>query len=486
MLDAMDEVRTTGLCEQNVLSPAPGRTKEQGRTLLLASTSTLLVLMAFVTPLATAGRTAVSLHSSPSTVPWLLSSMALGLTVSLLPAGAFADDLGRRKVFVTGLVLLAAGSLVCALAGGSAAFVAGRLLAGAGAGAVLACGLGLIGHAFPPGPARGHATGVWGASVGGGIATGGLLSVAADAGTSWRHTYLVVAVLAVLLGVAGRLLLVESTADVRRRPDLLGAALLGAGLASLLAALVQAKQGVGAGVLVLLAGGLALTAAFVLVEPRRAEPMLDLTLLRRRPFLAASIGSFTNGIGATALAALTPTLVQRGLGRSLLTASLLVLLFAGTSVLTALQVKRLPSRWSSRALMVGGLVGVAVGQLAQTGLDPTSPLVRLVPGMLVAGVAFGVLNATIGREAVASVPPDRTAMGSGANNTFRYVGSAIGISLVAVVATRGGTDAGAAGLVAGWNNAALLTAALSLVGAAAIAAVRHQRLPAPSRGGHPQ
>ncbi len=353
MLDAMDEVRTTGLCEQNVLSPAPGRTKEQGRTLLLASTSTLLVLMAFVTPLATAGRTAVSLHSSPSTVPWLLSSMALGLTVSLLPAGAFADDLGRRKVFVTGLVLLAAGSLVCALAGGSAAFVAGRLLAGAGAGAVLACGLGLIGHAFPPGPARGHATGVWGASVGGGIATGGLLSVAADAGTSWRHTYLVVAVLAVLLGVAGRLLLVESTADVRRRPDLLGAALLGAGLASLLAALVQAKQGVGAGVLVLLAGGLALTAAFVLVEPRRAEPMLDLTLLRRRPFLAASIGSFTNGIGATALAALTPTLVQRGLGRSLLTASLLVLLFAGTSVLTALQVKRLPSRWSSRALMVG-------------------------------------------------------------------------------------------------------------------------------------
>lgn len=453
---------------------APTRSQEQGRTLVLASVSTLVVLMSFVTPLATVSRTAAALSGGPSAVPWMLSAMALGLAVSLLPSGAFADDVGRRRVFVGGLGVLAVGSVVCGLAGDPAVFVVGRLVSGVGAGAVLACALGLIGHAFPPGPLRGHATGVWGASVGGGIAVGGLLTVAVDPGQSWRHSYLVLAGLALVLAVAGRLLLVESTALERRRPDLLGAALLGAGLAAVLAALVEGKQGWLTGtVLGLLAAGAVLLGAFTLAESRLRSPMLDLGLFRRRAFLAATIGAFTNGLGATALAAYTPTVLQRGLGRSLLAASLVTLLFAGTSVVTALQVKRLPSGWSSRALMVGGLLGVALGQVAQTGLSTGSSLLRLVPGLLLTGVAFGVLNATVGREAVASVPPDRTAMGSGANNTARYVGSAIGISLVAVVATRGAQSP--AGLVAGWDDAALLTAGLSVVGALAIAAVRPAR-----------
>ncbi len=450
------------------------RTPEQRRTLGLASLSTVLALMAFVTPLATGSRTAAALGSGPSTVPWLLSAMALGLAVALLPSGALADDLGRRRVLVVGLALVAAGSVLCASASASLLFVAGRLVTGLGGAAVLACGLGLIGHAFPPGPARGAATGVWGASVGGGIATGGLLTVLADPGSSWRGTYVVLAVLAALLAVAGRLLLVESTALVRRRPDLLGAALLAAALAALLTALVQARTGSGAVLAALSLAGAALLAAFVLVELRSSAPMLDLGLLRRRPFLAASVGAFTNGVSATALAAFTPTLLQRGLGRSLLAASLLSLLFAGTSVLAALQVKRLPVRWTSRHLMVGGLVGIAVGQLVQAGLTTGSSVGRLVPGALLTGIAFGVLNATVGREAVASVPPDRTAMGSGANNTFRYVGSALGITLVTVVATRDAAG-GAAALVAGWDDAVLLTAALSLAGAAVIAAVRPAR-----------
>ncbi|MCW2613260.1 MAG: Transrane efflux protein [Frankiales bacterium] len=471
MLDAMQEVRTTGLRADRwtLPEPPPRRTPEQSRTLVLASLSTLLVLMSFVTPLGTAARTAADVGGGAGSVPWLLSAMALGLAVSLLPSGAFADDLGRRRVLVVGLTLLALGSVLCAVAGSSTAFVAGRLLSGLGAGAVLACGLGLIGHAFPPGPARGHATGVWGASVGAGIGTGGLLTVVVDQGTSWRHTYVVVAVLAVVLAVAGRLLLVESTADVRRRPDLLGAALLGTGLAALLAALVEVREGVTAEVVGLVLSGALLVGGFVLAENRVSAPMLDLALLRRRPFLAASVGSFTNGAGATALAAFTPTLVQRGLGRSLLAASVLVLLFAGTSVATALPVKRLPATWTSRRLLVGGLLGVAVGQLAQTGLTVDCSLARLVPGTLVVGVAFGVLNATLGREAVASVPADRSALGSGANNTFRYVGSALGISLVAVIATRA---PGADGLVAGWTTAGLVTAGLSVLGALVVLALR--------------
>jgi Na+/melibiose symporter-like transporter len=200
--------------------------------------------------------------------------------------------------------------------------------------------------------------------------------------------------------------------------------------------------------------------------------MIDLALFRSRPFLAATTGALASGLGATSLGALAPTVVQGGLDESLFTASLLVLLFAGSSVVAALQVSRLPAHWTSRHLLIGGLLGVAAGQLLQIGLSTDSSTLRLVPGTLVVGVWFGVLNATVGREAVASVPPERAAMGSGANNTARYVGSAIGISLVAVVLS-GSEPAGTpAGILSGWSTAAALTASLSVAGALVITALR--------------
>lgn len=445
------------------------------RTLRVASLATLLVLVAFVTPLGTGARTAASLDAGPAAVPWLLSAMSLGLAMALLPTGAMADDLGRRRILVAGLVVLATGSLTCAATTDPLLFIGGRVVAGLGGGAVLACALGVIAHAFPPGPHRGRATGVWGASVGGGIAVGGLVTAAIDRGESWRGSYAVLAVLAVVLAAAARRLLVESRASVRRRPDVLGALLLGLGLACLLAALVEGRGGADLTVAVLLGAAALLLVGFVAQESRTPEPMIDLGLFRSRPFLAATTGALASGLGATSLGALAPTVVQGGLGESLLTAALLVLLFAGSSVVAALRVSRLPAHWTSRHLLIGGLLGVAVGQLLQIGLSTDSSTLRLVPGTLVVGVCFGVLNATVGREAVASVPPERAAMGSGANNTARYVGSAIGISLVAVLLA-GSEPAGTPdGILSGWSTAAALTAGLSLLGAVVIAALRPVR-----------
>jgi hypothetical protein len=110
------------------------------------------------------------------------------------------------------------------------------------------------------------------------------------------------------------------------------------------------------------------------------------------------------------------------------------------------------------------LVVVAVGQLTGYGLDAGSSVWRLAVPKFVAGLATGVLNALLGREAVASVPSDRAAMGSGANTTARYLGAACGITLFVVVATHAGAD-----LLAGWNVAVLVAAALSLLGAVTIA-----------------
>jgi hypothetical protein len=238
-------------------------------------------------------------------------------------------------------------------------------------------------------------------------------------------------------------------------------------------------------VIALLALGLALVVAFVAVERRIAHPMLDLALLRRPDFLGATVAALAAGAGVLALMSLVPTVLERGLGEGAVLAAAVLLAWSATSVVTALGARWLPARVSPRAQLIAGLVGCAAGQLALVGLTPDSSIGRLLPGLLVAGAANGVLNAALGRQAVASVPAGRAAMGSGANNTARYVGSGIGITIVTVLLTRSGAAPGAAGLVSGWNLAVLVTAGFSLLGALAVLLARERTAkpePDPSSG----
>jgi MFS family permease len=179
-----------------------------------------------------------------------------------------------------------------------------------------------------------------------------------------------------------------------------------------------------------------------------------------------------SGAGVLALMSLVPTVLERGLDEGAVLAAVVLLAWSATSVVTALGARWLPERVSPRALLVAGLVGCAAGQLALIGLTPESSIGRLLPGLLVAGAANGVLNAALGRQAVASVPADRAAMGSGANNTARYVGSGIGITIVTVLLTRSGAAPGAVGLLSGWNVAVVVTAGFSLLGALTVLLAR--------------
>ena len=154
-------------------------------------------------------------------------------------------------------------------------------------------------------------------------------------------------------------------------------------------------------------------------------------------------------------------------------ASVVLLAWSATSVVSALGVRWLLERVSPRAQLVIGLVWCAAGQLALV-LTPGSSAGRLLPGLLVTSAANGVLNAALGRQAVDSVPADRAAMGSGANNTARYVGTAIGITIVTVLLTRSGAAPGAAGLLSGWNISVLLTVGFSLVGALVVLLARER------------
>jgi len=448
---------------------APPRT---GRTLGVVAYGTFLALMVYTAPLASLPDIAADLDAGVSASSWIVASISVGLAVALVPAGALGDDIGRRRVFTAGAALLAVSSALAAPAPDAWLLVAARVLQGVGAAAVLACGLALLGAAYP-GRARAAATAWWGASFGAGVALGPVLMALVQAASSWRVTYVVLAGLGAALALAAPALLAESTLGRRRGVDPVGALLLAGGLGCLLTALTEGRLGWGRPpVLALLAGAVVLLAAFVLHQLRVRSPMIDLRAFRRPRLAAATIGAFVTGTGVIAITSYTPTLLQRGYGRGVLFSAVLLLAWSGTSAVSALGVRVLPERWSGAARIAVGLVVVGAGIVVLSGLGPGSPTGRLVAGLVVAGAGTGAVTATLGREAVASVPPDQAGTGSGINNTSRYVGAALGVTVVAALA--GGSGAG---LVSGWNAACWVCAASSVAGAMAVAALRPAAAP---------
>ena len=326
------------------------------------------------------------------------------------------------------------------------------MLEGIGGAAILACGLAILAHTFVDPVQRARATGVWGASVGLGITAGALLAAGLDIGTGWREAYVVVGLVALVLVVPSARLLGESAAEHPRRLDVPGVLSLAASLSLLVVGLTEVRSGLSGPVLAVLGVAVALLVVFGLVESRSREPMLDPALLRVPGFLAATLGALVVGLGIIGMTSNVPLLVQAGLGSSLWVATWLILGWSATSVLTSLLVRRVRIPLSGPQLLATALVVIGAGQLLALGVQPSSSPWRLLPSMLLAGLATGVMNAALGREAVATVPPDRAAMGSGTNNTARYLGAACGITVFSVLMSHAGGGSGSAQLVDGWSD----------------------------------
>jgi hypothetical protein len=307
--------------------------------------------------------------------------------------------------------------------------------------------------------------------VGAGTGLGGVLTVLLDPGAGWRGTYLMTALLAVVLAGTARFVLPDLGTRTPRRVDVAGPVLLVAALSFVLVALVGTRSGFGAAAVVAFLGlGAGLLVAFVLVENRLAVPLVDLALFRVPGFVGASIGALVTGAAVVGLMSFLPTVLQRALGESLLSVTLLVLAWSAVSTVTALAVRWVPAL-GGRLLLAIGLALSAAGLAGLAVLGPDGSGLRVLPGLVVLGVGYGAANAALGREAVAHVPPAQAGMGSGANNTARYLGAAVGVTLVVLVVGVGTP----AELLAGWDRAALGGAVVALVGAVLVAVIRPAR-----------
>lgn len=446
-----------------------------GPALTLTSLSTLVAMIAYSGPLGNAPTLTTALDASSAGSTWILSSISLGLAVSLLPVGALADELGRRRVFALGAWVFAAGMLLDAVAGEPGLFVAGRIVQGIGGAGIIATGLGLATAAARTPHERAVVASWWGVSMGAGVATGPLLTGLLDLGGAWRAFYWFLAVAGALTAVAATRWFTEITVESRRPVDLAGSVTMAGTIGLLLITLVEIRQGSAAATLACAAGALACLVLLVLTQLRGRAPMLDAALFRRPDFVAATVGALATGLGVIALMSFACTFLVAAMSLTTLQAAGLLTLWSATSAVFAVLTRYLPAAIGGGWQLVIGLACTGVGMLFLTPLSTTSSASRLVVGLLIAGVGTGVLNAALGRQAVASVPAHRAALGTGINNTARYLGAAVGVTLVSVIAAADPGDT--AGLVAGWNHAAVLTGALSLAGAvvAAAAALRHLR-----------
>ncbi|MET8139754.1 MFS transporter [Sphaerisporangium sp. NPDC005288] len=447
---------------------APPRSGKTPRTTLaVACAAPLLALLNYTVPMVTLPETAQALGAGPTGPAWILNAVSLGLAALLLVAGAIADDHGRRRTFVAGTATLAAGGVVAALAPTTLVFVLARLVQGGASAALLAASLGIIGHAFPAGHDRVRATGLYGAMLGLGVALGPLVSGVLATAASWRGVYWTVALSAAVLAVVAHRSLPESRAAEPRRVDVPGVVTLSLGLAALIAGVIEGRLGWGRPVVLwAFAAAVVLPAAFAVIETRRREPMLDMGLFRRPPFLVATGGALVTGFALIGLMSYLPTVLQVTRGMTPLGSAALFSIWSGLSFVAALQARRfLPH---ARARLALGLALSGVGTPMLLGLVTGWSWWKIVLGLAVSGVGSGLVNAALTHLAIESVPQHRVSMGSGANNTARYVGSSLGVAMIAAIV-------GGHGPAGGIDIGIAVCSALMLVTALAVALVRTHR-----------
>ncbi|MDQ1045872.1 MFS transporter [Streptomyces sp. V4I2] len=452
-------------------APEPEVPPRPAATLALTSAATAVALMTYTAPMVTLPETAAALHTPLSAQAWLLNGTPLGLAALLLVAGTLADDYGRRRLFVSGTLALGITTALGALASTTWLFTLARVAQGAASAALLASSLGLIVHAHPTPTARLRATGVWGAFVSGGIALGPVVTGAIP---NWRVAYGVLGAASLIVAALAARTLTESRAPRGGRPDLLGAVTFGLALVALVAALTLGRDGwLRAPVGLLLLAAVLLLGLFAVVERRIRTPMIDLGLFRSPRFLASSLGGLFTGLAVIGLFSFLPALLQQTLGLSAMDTAWLFLLWSGLSFAVALQARRLAGRVPHRLQLALGFVLHAAGTLTMLGALDAGSWPRLLPGLVIAGVGSGLLNAALPLLAVESVPAGRAAMGSGAQQTFRYIGSCAGVALTIALATSTG-GGGIAGLAHGADIAMVVSAGLALVAAVGVGVARER------------
>jgi EmrB/QacA subfamily drug resistance transporter len=421
------------------------------------------------------------LGGSVATLEWTVNGYTLPFAAGIITAAALGDKLGRRRMYVTGLVLFTIASAACALAPTATLLITARAFQGLGAALVTPLSLTILAAVFPP-ERRGSIIGIWGAIGGLAVAAGPLVGGAVVQGLDWHWIFWI----NVPIGLAAAALSVRRLPESRGpagRLDIGGVTLVAAGAVALAWGLVRtADVGWGsAQVIAALCAGALLIASFFAWERRVSAPMLPPRLLRIRAFTAANATGFLCMAAITSAAFLMSQFFQLGLGFSPLATGLRFLPWTATPLLVAPVAGRLADRIGVRPLMVTGMAMQAAG-LAWVAMEVTAGASygELVLPLVIAGVGVSMAIPTMPTAALDAVPPADIGKASGVQNTLQRFGAVFGVAIVTAVFSASGHLGSAAGVITGVRPALAASAGISLLGAlAALGAARRRDLPVP-------
>jgi EmrB/QacA subfamily drug resistance transporter len=403
-------------------------------TLLVVCVATFMLLLDITIVNVALPRIAGDLHGSFSDIEWVIDAYTLTLAAVLLTAGTLADLFGRRLLFVLGVTLFAGASLLCALSPDALFLILARGLQGIGGAMMYATALPLLAQEFQ-GRERGTALGIWGASIAASAAVGPLLGGGLTDAFGWASIFFInvpVGAVVVLMTFAR---LRESRDPEGSRVDWAGTITFTGALFLLVLGLIKGNDDgwTSAFILALFAGAVVLLVLFVISQLVQTRPMFDLNLFRKPTFTGASTTAFAVAGAMFAMFLYIVLYVQTLLGYSPLQTGLRFLPFTIVSFFAAAITGRVSYRIPARALLFIGLLLTGGGLLLWRNLTPTSDWTVLLPGFGVAGLGVGMINPILASAAIGVVPPQRSGMAAGINNTFRQVGTAAGIAALGAI-----------------------------------------------------
>ncbi|MFG2677569.1 MFS transporter [Streptomyces sp. NPDC048392] len=377
------------------------------------------------------------LHASTSGLQWAIDAYTLVLAALLMLSGSTADRIGRKRVFMTGLVIFTLGSLLCSVAPDLSSLVVFRMMQAVGGSMLNPVAMSIITNTFTDPRERARAIGVWGAVVGISMAAGPLVGGVLVESVGWRSIFWV----NLPVGLAALLLTLrfvpESRAPKARRPDPLGQLMVIVLFGSLTYAIIEAPNAGLTTVLPFAALALAALLGLLLHEPRRAEPLIELRFFRSAPFSGATAIAISAFAALGGFLFLSTLYLQNVRGLSALEAGLWMLPMAVPTFLCAPLSGRLVGSRGPRLplLIAGGALTLSGVLFAAFGAE-TSDVTRFV-GYVLFGVGFGFVNAPITNTAVSGMPRAQAGVAAAVASTSRQLGQTLGVAVVGAVLATG-------------------------------------------------
>jgi len=376
------------------------------------------------------------LHATSSQLQWIVDSYAMVFAGLLLVGGTLADRFGRKRFFLIGLTVFALGSIGAALSGSVTTLTAFRALMGAGAALTIPTSLAIINDIFRDPRQRARAIGVWGGTIGLGIAIGPIAGGLLLSRFWWGSIFLVNVPIACIGFLGAALVVPDSKNPHVQRPDPVGALLSIAGLGLLLWAIIEGPSRGWTSATVLGAGlvSAAVLGGFVLWESRSTHPMLKLEFFSDRRFSVALAAECLAVFGLMGALFLQTQFLQFDLGYSPLQAGLRILPIAVMVVVGAMVSPLAARLMGVKFTVAASLVSIAAGLWqvsASSRFDTTYGDVVL--GLLLIGLGAGLMLPTATNSVIGSVPQGDSGMGSATNTVALQVGGALGVAVIGSV-----------------------------------------------------